>query len=80
MGKTQRRTKKEMSEAQLQRALEQDERTKHKKYRAPAPIQKDHYHETTGGSRAVQDRAAIDESVEATWGRYEEYEGQDEGE
>lgn len=52
-----------MNEAQLQRALEQDERGRHKKYRAPAPIQKDHYHETTGGSRAAQDRAAIDENV-----------------
>lgn len=63
MGKTNRRQRKEMTEAQLERALERDEQNRRKRVKIPAPIQKDHYHDKDTGGRHMIDRAAIEESL-----------------
>ena len=64
MGKTKRNSPKELTEHQLEREIEREERRLRRiKYNAPAPKQHDHFHEETHGSRSDQDRDAISENI-----------------
>jgi len=64
MSKTKRNRPKELTEEQLEREIEREERRLRRvKYHAPAPKQHDHYHEETYGSRSDQDREAIDSNI-----------------